>query len=357
VLRWVSFNEKHVMVKIGLVGIGFMGWIHYLAWKRIPDIQLAAFASRDPQKRSGDWRGIRGNFGPPGERIDVSGLTVYSSIEDLLNDPSIDLVDLCLPPHAHVSAVKAALDAGKHVLCEKPLALTAEDSQELVRAAVSAQRKLMVAQVLPFMPEFAYLVEAQRSGRYGRLLTGHFRRVIGPPDWIPDFYDVDRVGGPLIDLHVHDAHLLRLLFGLPTRVTTRSRMKGDVPQFFESLIDFLDGRFASATCGVTDSPGRPFCHGYEVQFEAATLQFEFVALQDGTELMPLKVFHADGKIERPKLGSNDPVDAFVAELAAAAKMARGVADEPILDGRLAADAISICQAQARAAKSGDTERI
>ena len=56
------------MVRVGLAGVGFMGWIHYLAYQRSDKAKLCAFSSRDDKKRVGDWRGIKGNFGPPGEQ-------------------------------------------------------------------------------------------------------------------------------------------------------------------------------------------------------------------------------------------------------------------------------------------------
>ena len=345
------------MVKVGISGIGFMGWIHYLAWKKVPGAQVVAIHSGDAKKRSGDWTAIRGNFGPPGEHVDISTLRVYKTLEQMLGDNELDLIDVCSPPHVHTEAIEASLAARKHVLCEKPLALDADEAQRLVQKAIESERRLMVAQVLPFMPEFAYLLDAHRQNRFGNLITGRFRRVIGPPDWIPDFYDPTRIGGPLIDLHVHDAHLMRLLFGKPSSVVARARLNDCVPQFVEALIDFPDGRFAAASCGVTDSPGRPFCHGFEVQFEHATLQFEFVALSEGTESLPLKVLHKDGRIEQPSLSSRDPIDAFTAELTAAAKMASGQGDEPILDASLAADALEICQAIERASLSGNRESL
>jgi predicted dehydrogenase len=343
------------MIRIGISGIGFMGWIHYLAWKNVPGAEVVAFHSSDAAKRAGDWTSIRGNFGPPGERIDVFHLRVHESLDSLLADGGIDLIDLCSPPHAHAAAIEQSLAAGKHVLCEKPLALEADEAQRLVQAAAARGLQLMVAHVLPFLPEFDYLLQAHRDGRFGRLLTGRFRRVIGPPDWIPDFYDPARIGGPLVDLHVHDAHLMRLLFGMPSAVTARATRKDGQAKFIETLVDFPDGRFAAATCGVTDSPARPFCHGYEVQFERATLQFDFVALSDGVESLPLKVLHADGRIERPALGSGDMIDAFTAELSLAAAIAAGPSQPSILDGTLAADALTICQAIDRAIHSGRTE--
>lgn len=229
-------------MRAGMIGVGFMGWIHYLAYKRSEQAELVAFCSRDPKKRAGDWRDIRGNFGPPGEQIDVSGMNVYESLDQMLSDASIDLVDICLPPSLHPDAIRKCLSAGKKVLCEKPLALDAATASELADAAAPGQ--LMVAHILPLMPEFKLLVEATADGRWGKPVTGRFKRAIGPPDWIPDFYDRSRVGGPLIDLHVHDAHLIRMLFGMPTGAHTVCRKREGVPMYYESVFQFQIRRWS-----------------------------------------------------------------------------------------------------------------
>ena len=62
------------MVRIGIVGIGFMGMIHFLAYKKLKQAKVAAIVSRDERKLAGDWRGIQGNFGPPGGMTDLSGV-------------------------------------------------------------------------------------------------------------------------------------------------------------------------------------------------------------------------------------------------------------------------------------------
>ena len=166
------------MVRIGIVGIGFMGWIHYLATKHLRGAHLAAVCSRDPRKLQGDWRGIRGNFGPPGEQVDLSHVKKYDRLEALLADPDIDLVDICNPTDQHPATAIAALKAGKHVLVEKAIALRPEDADGLVAKARQCGKLLMVAHVLPFVPEFAYAAQAIRGGAYGKLLGGHFKRVI-----------------------------------------------------------------------------------------------------------------------------------------------------------------------------------
>src|SRR3954466_9508281 len=113
-----------LMLRVGLVGVGFMGWIHYLSYKKTKGVKLAAVCTRDERKLGGDWRGIQGNFGPPGEKVDLDGVTKYTDLKRLLADPSIDLADVCLPPNLHAEASVAALNAGKHVFVEKPMGLT-----------------------------------------------------------------------------------------------------------------------------------------------------------------------------------------------------------------------------------------
>src|SRR5215472_8351651 len=101
------------MVRLGIVGVGFMGMIHYLASRKLKGARVTAICSRDPKKRAGDWRGIRGNFGPPGEMMDLSKIKKYDRLDTLLDDPDIDLVDICNPTYLHAPTATAALRAGK----------------------------------------------------------------------------------------------------------------------------------------------------------------------------------------------------------------------------------------------------
>ncbi|TWU18232.1 Gfo/Idh/MocA family protein [Allorhodopirellula heiligendammensis] len=331
------------MIRAAVVGVGFMGWIHALAYRRSNTAEMAGFASRSATKRSGDWRGIQGNFGPPGEQFDVSDMNVCEHLDGLLADDSIDLIDICLPPHLHVDAVTASLAAGKRVLCEKPLALTSAEAERLTSLASPGQ--LMVGHILPLMPEFSLLARMKADGRFGRVISGRFQRTIGPPDWIPDFYDLSRVGGPLLDLQVHDAHFIRLLFGMPQSVHTASHKLDGVPKRYETVLAYEDA-VVSVGGGVIDSPARPFTHGYEVSFEQATVRFEFAAYSDGTtDSIPPVIMHNDGSLERPELGGGDPIDAFVTEIELAASVVAGAPLPPVLDPELASDAIKICEMQ------------
>ncbi|MCI0458607.1 MAG: Gfo/Idh/MocA family oxidoreductase, partial [Gemmataceae bacterium] len=183
------------MVRIGLVGVGFMGMIHYLAARNLKGARVTAVCSRDPKKLAGDWRDIRGNFGPRGEMMDLSSVKKYARLEALLADPDIDLIDVCNPTDLHPETALKALEAGKHVLVEKAIALTPQDADTMLAAAKKAGKQLLVAHVLPFFPEFAYAADAIRSGRCGRVLGGHFKRVIARPDWSAEIGDASKTGG------------------------------------------------------------------------------------------------------------------------------------------------------------------
>ena len=133
-------------------------------------------------------------------------------------DQDIDMIDICNPTHLHPETAIKALHAGKHVLVEKAIALDPQDADAMLEAARKANRLLMVAHVLPFFPEFAYAAQAIRSGQYGKLLAGHFKRVIARPDWSAEIGDAAKTGGPAIDLHIHDTHFIGLVCGVPNQV-------------------------------------------------------------------------------------------------------------------------------------------
>ncbi len=96
------------MIRIGIAGIGFMGMVHYLTWRKLPGVEVAAIATPEAERRAGDWRGIQGNFGPPGEQMDLSGVATYATAEEMIADPSVDLVDITLPPALHADVAVAA---------------------------------------------------------------------------------------------------------------------------------------------------------------------------------------------------------------------------------------------------------
>ncbi|MGL4943413.1 MAG: Gfo/Idh/MocA family protein [Thermoguttaceae bacterium] len=343
------------MIKVGITGIGFMGMMHYLAYQKVPGVKVTALCEKVFTERlQGDWTKIKGNFGPQGAKVDLTGVATFTDLDAMLAKGDVDMVDVCLPPADHAAATIAALNAGKHTLCEKPISLKVDQADAMVAAAKKNNKLLMIGHVLPFFPGHAFVWDAVKSGRYGRLLGGHFNRVISTPTWMPEerFYDMDKVGGPLLDLHIHDAHFIRILFGMPKQVQSVGRCYGDVPKYFSTLFTFDDPSLVvTAVSGVIDQQGRPFTHGYEIHFEKATL------IHDSFMGMMPTVLTADGKVEKPTLPGGDEVATFAAEMAEVANAVSTGKASAMLDGTLARDALVICHSEMESVRTRKTVAV
>ena len=335
------------MVRIGIVGIGFMGRIHFLASQKLRDARVAAVCSRDPVKLSGDWRSTRGNFGPEPGTVDLAGVKQYANVSDLLADPAIDLVDICAVTDQHATLAVQALRAGKHVLVEKAIALSPADADAMVAAARSAGKLLMVAHVLPFVPEFRYAADAIRAGTFGAVRAAHFTRVIARPDWSADIADAAKTGGPAVDLHIHDTHFIGLVCGVPKQVFSIGVRDGDAVSYLTtSYLYGPGGPAVTCSSGAVCMRGRPFVHGFEIYLERGSLLYSSGGV-------PLTVLTSDGKSNQPVLpGGGDPVSAFTDEIQAAVDGVRAGREPDLLSGQLARDALVLCHRECDSVTTG-----
>jgi predicted dehydrogenase len=340
------------MVRIGIVGVGFMGRIHFLAARGLTGARVAAICSRDPAKRAGDWRTTRGNFGPEPGHVDLTGVKTYEKLEQVLADPDIDLVDVCTVTDQHAAIALAALRAGKHVLVEKAIALTAADADAMLAAAQKAGKLLMVAHVLPFFPEFKFAAGTIASGQYGKLLAAHFKRVIAKPDWSADIGDAAKTGGPAVDLHIHDTHFIGLVCGVPKQVFSVGTVEGGAVTYLTtSYLYGPGGPAVTCSSGALSMSGRPFVHGYEIYLERATLLYD----SGGP---PLTLLTADGKVTQPALtGGGDPLSAFTDELQTSVNGVTTGTEPKLLGGKLARDALVLCHREIESVKTGKAVAI
>ncbi|MFO0821963.1 MAG: Gfo/Idh/MocA family oxidoreductase [Gemmataceae bacterium] len=340
------------MTRIGIVGLGFMGRIHFLASQRLKSAKIAAVCSRDQAKLAGDWRNTRGNFGPEPGHVDLAGIKKYADVKDLLADPEIDLIDICTVTDQHAPLAIQALKAGKHVLVEKAIALSTADADAMVAAAKSSGKLLMVAHVLPFFPEFQFAADAIRSGKYGKLVGAHFKRVIAKPDWSADIGDAAKTGGPAVDLHIHDTHFIGLVCGVPKQVFSVGTVEKDAVTYLTtSYLYGPGGPAVTCSSGAVYMKGRPFCHGYEIYLEKATLLYDSGGV-------PLTLLTADGKSEQPALpGGGDPLTAFAEEIQTAVDGVVSGKEPDLLSGQLARDALVLCHRECESVKAGKAVAI
>lgn len=332
-------------MRIAMIGLGFMGSTHLKALAGIPSAKLAAVASDVPQQLTGDLSGIQGNLGGPGQRFDFSNVRKYSDWREAVRDPDVDAVDICLPTHLHLPVATAALEAGKHVLVEKPMARDGEEAHKLAETARKAGRILMVAQVLRFLPEYKALRETIASGRLGTLRAMLFRRRCGPPKWQRWVYDKSISGGGAFDLLIHDVDFALHLFGKPQAVSAVGR-----EDLTGSGVDWVAGVFhypdvAVAITGGWQAPkDYPFSMEYSAVGDAGTLEFH-------SSGKPVTLYSAAGE-EKLAVGTEDGYQAEIAyfveccregkapafcppeESAETVRLARALCDARACQGRL-----------------------
>jgi predicted dehydrogenase len=150
------------------------------------------------------------------------GAEVVADIDAAIEAPGVDAVDVCLPTPLHRPVVERALAAGRHVLVEKPIALTLQDADAIGAAAAASGRVLMVGHVLRFFPEIVAMRRIVAGGELGRPRGLTALRLSAPPDWNDWMLDPARSGGTTVDLMLHDFDIALALLGPARAVYARA---------------------------------------------------------------------------------------------------------------------------------------
>jgi predicted dehydrogenase len=267
-------------VRVGVVGVGFMGKTHLGIYAKNKRAIVTAYCDIDPKKAKGDFGGGGGNLGDGGATQLGAGAKGYRKVEDLLNDPNVDLVDICLPTYLHAEYAIKALQTGKHVMCEKPLTVDLKDAERVVKAAQNAKGFLMTAHCIRFWPEWAWLKDAVDSRRFGKVHSAVFRRFASTPTWTSKNWilNADLSGSALFDLHVHDSDFIRYVFGNPKAVFSVGNggkaTKTGIDHIVTSYLYKDPNLLISAEGGWNADPTYGFTMRYTVVFEKATLDYD-----------------------------------------------------------------------------------
>lgn len=247
--------ESTAALGVGIIGHGFMGKRHELAYR---DADAAGYSNRVlciADARDSLETDVEHTRDPA---------TLFARDD-------IELVSICTPTPTHVELAERALDAGKHVLVEKPVALASTDVRRLAKKAASASTLCMPAMCMRFWPGWDTLAEAVRDACYGSVHSAFFQRLSPPPNWSQAFYsDRSLSGGALFDLHIHDADFVQHLFGKPSSVETTGTHDHSMTRY-----TFANGpedvRAEGGWCLPQDGQ---FRMRYEVVFEAGTLEYD-----------------------------------------------------------------------------------
>ena len=251
-----------------------MGLTHLKAYKRIPGVEIGAVSSNDPKVLSGDLSGVGGNLDVAGEAVDFSTAEKYADALDCVTKAQVDAVDLCLPTSMHAPVAIAALRAGKHVLVEKPMALSGAECDQMMEEAAKAGKMLMSAQVLRFFPAYLPLIEAVHSGTLGAPRHAIFRRRCGAPAWSIWMTNKTASGGGVFDLLVHDVDIALACFGLPQAVSaTGYEELGAGIDMMTAELHYQGGFSVTITGGWHLPSSYPFSMEYTVVGDNAVMEF------------------------------------------------------------------------------------
>ncbi|MEW6160058.1 MAG: Gfo/Idh/MocA family oxidoreductase [Verrucomicrobiota bacterium] len=279
------------MINVGIVGLGFMAATHIKAYRQVTGARVAALCNPSGRHLDGDFSNVTGNVGTNEPvKVDMSQVKAYREFEAMLADPDIHLIDICSPTKSHPELAIAALRAGKHVLCEKPLARTSAQGREIADAAAAAKSFFMPAMCMRFWPGWSWLKDIIDQQTFGRVLSARFRRVAEPPGWgHKHFLDGAQSGGALLDLHIHDVDFVQFCFGRPAGVFATGYSK------FSGAIDHVVAQYQVASGAIVHAegswamtPGFGFSMSYTVNFENATADYDLARGADA-----LKLFEKD----------------------------------------------------------------
>jgi len=335
------------MINVGVIGLGMMGQMHLAAWAKVRGVKIRMVADTDPRRAAGDFSGTWNNIEGGAKQLDFSQIRGTTDPMELIAAGDVDIVDICVPTPFHTDVALAAIGAGKHVLCEKPMARTAADARKIARAAAKGGGMFMPAMCIRFWPEWAWLKRAVEKGTYGEVISAEFRRVgTLPPGW---FIRGDLSGGAILDLHLHDTDFVSYVFGPPRAVSSGGWVgtTGEIDHVHTRYI-YEDGPVVSAEGSWAAAPTAPFDMSYRVMFEKATADFRLdrpeapLMLYRKTKAAPVKCKAGDG---------------YQAEMTYFAKCIRTGKPPETVTAEQAAESIRIVEAEARSARSGRIVRL
>ena len=198
------------MQNIAIVGLGFMGTMHAQIYQQLRNATLVAVVDHHQARAR--------------QALKKLGLKarVFATLGDMLAGCEVDAVDICLPTDLHAAFAFKAIAAGKHVFCEKPLALNLSDARKIVVAAKKAGVFFQVGHCIRFWPEYMAFAAFVRSGKAGRLLSLSLQRRAARPTYSEGNWlnKPVRSGGAALDLHIHDTDFVHHLLGKPAAVTS-----------------------------------------------------------------------------------------------------------------------------------------
>ena len=262
------------MIKVGLIGIGGMGGVHYNAYKNISGAEVVAVAD------------VRVDMAK--EKCKDDNVRIYASLDELLQNEKVDMIDICTPSYLHTALAERALLAGCHVLSEKPMSISSKDTTRVIETAKKMGKSFMTAHVVRFMNPYKYLASVIKSGELGKPVHIDMQRLSHVPEWSWEDWmrDVDKSGGTPIDLSIHDIDFACSVFGEPKCVNGIYRKLENNNDYIVSNLVY-DGFSVTAT-GAWYNAKIPFNANFFAVFENGFVKLTGGKVYKNGELVDLQ---------------------------------------------------------------------
>ncbi|HUX65684.1 MAG TPA: Gfo/Idh/MocA family oxidoreductase [archaeon] len=249
------------MSSIAIIGQGYMGNAHATAWASIGKTDSIKYICTTHPKE--------------GSVLAASKARYISELEIILKDKDVEFVSVCSPTPTHRNIAIALLNAGKHVLLEKPIALTLPDAMAVADAASKSSGSLMIAQVVRFFLGYQKLRSAYDQGQLGTVLSVHARRLSPKPTWATWMSDESQSGGMLVDFSIHDFDQLNFYLGRPVDVFT---MQSSPTGPAEITIRYENGGIGQVQSFMNNSVDVPFTSTIDLLGTKGLGHYEFSAV-------------------------------------------------------------------------------
>lgn len=340
------------MIRVGLIGAGFIGRNHFNQYETMTErARVVALCDAEADRRVGDWSNVGGNIGDAqGTKRDLGGIRPCSDWREVVAADDIDVIDICVPTGLHPEIAIAAMKAGKHVLCEKPMALTVEQCDEMI-AAMQPGKRFMIAQCIRFWPEYAWLKRVTDAGEYGPLRAVMLRRQASTPgyslhNWL---MNPQLSGGAILDLHVHDVDFALYLLGKPASVFAQGheRGKGSVDRVHAAW-NYPGGPVVQIEGAWDLHPGFGFNMGFTAVFDNATVVWDIATGK------PLTVFGNDGEPVQPTMPAED---GYLGEIRYFIDCIEKGVDPAVSTPRQSRDAVALALAEGQSVAGGELVAI
>ncbi len=248
-------------IRVGIIGAGFIGKLHAEISSKLEDVSVVAILDQDEERAR--------------KLSELVGGSYCTDLEEFFTKYELDAVEICTPTYMHEELIVKALEAGCHVLCEKPLTLSSASALRIKKKTEASGKAFMVGQVIRFWPQYVKIREMVLSGDLGEIESIYAYRINQKPTWSDWFLYPDKGGGALFDLHIHDIDYIYSLFGMPEEVYSRGN-QGPYGAW-DSVTTTLSWKHMRAVveADYTYPDGFPFQFGFRIRGTKAALQYEF----------------------------------------------------------------------------------